>query len=94
MFDSASPSDIVTFLQRIDPTVLTNRNPLEAWNEFLKKNGGIGGSTSEREANWMNGKVSGNKGNNDKIEDIGNSKGYSGTKGDKVRRYLKESATQ
>ena len=94
MFDSASPSDIVAFLQRIDSTVLANRTPIEAWNEFLKKNGGTGGTTSEREGNWLNGKVTGNKGSNDKVDDVGNLKGYSGSKGDKVRKYLKESATQ
>lgn len=96
MFDSASPSDIVAFLQRIDSTVLPGRSPIQAWAEFLKKNGGGSGSINEMERNWMLGKsaTSAGKSSSDMVDNYGTVKGVSGSKGDKVRNYLRTAATQ
>jgi len=96
MFDNARPSDIVTFLQRIDPTVLVNRTPIDAWREFLKKNNGGNGTINDMEVNWLAAKGSqGNgKGGHDQEQNYLSSKGFSGSKGDKIRAYLRGSATQ
>lgn len=96
MFDAASPSDIVAFLQRIDSTVLPGRSPRDAWREFLKKNGGGSGSLNDMEASWLRTRSATNsgKGCSDATDNYGTVKGYTGTRGDKVRAYLKGSATQ
>lgn len=94
MWDSASPADFVAFLNRIDSSVLANRTTREAWIEFLKKNGGTGGTLNEMETNWLNSKSSGNGSGQDKADMYMNSKGFSGTRRDKIRAYLRGSATQ
>lgn len=94
MWDSASPQDIITFLNRIDSSVLANRTTREAWIEFLKKNSGTGGNLNERETNWLNAKIAVVGTEHDKADNYMNAKGFSGTRRDKVRAYLRGSATQ
>ena len=95
MYEAAAPGDILAFLQRIDSTVLAGRNPKEAWIEFLKKNGGGAGTLSDLEMNYINTKLAiAGKGKKDTIDHYLTTKGYTGTFGDKVRSYLRQSATK
>jgi len=96
MFDSASPSDIIAFLQRIDSTVLAGRSPSDAWKEFLKKNSGGAGTLNDMEANWLNSKGASGSGktSSDQNDMYMSSKGFSGDRRDKIRNYLRGSATQ
>lgn len=96
MINAASPSDIRSFLQRIDSTVLTGRSTNEAWAEFLKKNGGGSGSIHDMEINWLNTRSATNsgKGRGDAIDNYCSGKGFTGSKGDKIRQYLRTASTQ
>lgn len=88
MFGAASTSDIVTFLQRKDATLLANKTPLEAWRAYLIKNTGLNGGISELEKAWLN--KQGGTGNtiHDALTNYFNAKGFNkGGRSDSVKNY-------
>ena len=95
MFDNARPQDIIKFLERIDSTVLVGNTPIDAWRQFLRKNGGTGNTLNEQETNWLNTRTGapGETGS-DKSDAYGTKKGFSGSRADKIHAYLLGSATQ
>jgi hypothetical protein len=53
LFGQGLPSDIVTFLQRKDSTLLNGRTTQEAWRMYLVKNTGLNGNVHEMETAWL-----------------------------------------
>jgi hypothetical protein len=53
LFGTGNPSEIVTFLQRKDSTLLSGRTPQEAWRMYLVKNTGKDGNVAELERIWL-----------------------------------------
>jgi hypothetical protein len=90
LFQQSNISDIITFLQRKDPTLLAGRTPQEAWRCYLIKNTGGGGDIAGLEKAWLakQGGV-GNTGH-DLLTSYLNGKGYvTGTISDRLKDYHK-----
>lgn len=98
MFPGSKPANIVAYLQRIDSTVLTGRRPLEAWREFLKKNGAGAGNNylKTMESNFLATQSSSAVGTRaDRVRTYMGVKGFAAANiGDAKRKYLSETALQ